>query len=334
MKTLRIIGIVLLVIIILLLVISLFLPDKFIIERSVTIKAPMETVFEQVNCYKNWEKWSPWHKMDTTMKIKYSGSSSGTGCTFEWKSNNPKVGEGKMTIINSIPFDSIINEMDFMENGKALSKFIFIKEDSGIKVTWKLEQVRRNNPIEKIMGAVMKKMVGNHFERGLKELKDFCEKIPVEPMYKVEEIKINKQLYISISQQCSMKGIKAVIGKIYTDLAKFMEDKGIKCMGAPFSIYHGNPGDTVFIMEAGFPVDKKTGTAGNIKFGEIKEGNVLTTLHVGPYSGIAQAYEAIMKYIQVNNKKITGSPWEAYLNDPMVVKDSTKFETRVYFPVE
>ena len=30
-------------------------------------------VYDQVNTLKNWENWSPWHKIDKGMKLTYSG---------------------------------------------------------------------------------------------------------------------------------------------------------------------------------------------------------------------------------------------------------------------
>ena len=334
MKTIRTIGMVILIIIIFLLVISLFLPKIIRVERSVVIQAPVETIFGQVNTLKNWENWSARFKMDTAVHSKYSGAASGEGAVYEWKSGKPKVGEGKITITRSVPFDSISTEILFSKNMKTAGSFIFKKADGGTKVSWLLEENAGNNPIQKIIGLFMGKIVGPDIEKGLAGLKNYCEKQVGSTEYEVEEIRVNRELYVSISEKCNMKNMKQVIEKIYGKLMEFTTKNGIKCIGPPFSIYHGNPNDTVWILEAGFPVDKKLANAGEIEFKEFTEGNALTTMHIGPYSKVGPAYEAIMKFAAKNNKKIIGSPRESYLNDPMEVKDSTKFQTRIYFPVE
>ena len=115
MKALKISGFLILAIIIVLLVASFFLPKHIHIERSVFIKAPAEVVFNQINVLKNWEEWSPWHQIDTTMLITYTGPEGGIGSAYEWKSDNRNAGKGKLTILYSHAYDTIATEMDFME---------------------------------------------------------------------------------------------------------------------------------------------------------------------------------------------------------------------------
>src|SRR5688572_6268546 len=123
-------------VILLLLIISLFLPSGAFVERSITIKAPASVVFEQINTLKNWEKWSPWHKIDTAMAIVYEGPASGAGAKYTWKSEHPQVGNGSLTIVSSTPNDSIISSLDFMEGGLAKGGYYFTQTDSGTVVRW------------------------------------------------------------------------------------------------------------------------------------------------------------------------------------------------------
>src|SRR6188768_836956 len=99
MKILKKIGIVIVALLGLLLVISLFLPGTMHVERSVTINAPARVVFDQVNTVKNWEQWSPWLKMDSTMKRTYFGPASGTGAGYSWTSKEMQ--SGTMTFTDS-----------------------------------------------------------------------------------------------------------------------------------------------------------------------------------------------------------------------------------------
>ena len=39
-------------------------PSDFRVARSITIAAPPEQVFPQVNELRNWEAWNPWGKLD------------------------------------------------------------------------------------------------------------------------------------------------------------------------------------------------------------------------------------------------------------------------------
>jgi len=58
-------------------------PDTFRVQRRTSIKAPPDKVFALINDFHNWNLWSPWEKMDHSMKKTHSGASSGKGAVYE-----------------------------------------------------------------------------------------------------------------------------------------------------------------------------------------------------------------------------------------------------------
>ncbi len=154
-----------------LVIISLFLPSKFHIERSQSIGVPREVLFDQVNTLKNWEKWSPWHNLDPSMKLAYTGPSSGVGASYNWQSQDANVGNGKVTVKSMALGDSITVEMDFMEQGLAAATYKFIPTDNGTNLIWKFDQDLGENPVNKIFGALfLENMLGKDFEKGLSNI--------------------------------------------------------------------------------------------------------------------------------------------------------------------
>lgn len=147
-------------------------PSDFRIVRSATISAPPAVVFSQVNDFHKWEGWSPWAKMDPAAKNTFAGAPSGTGAIFEWAGNS-KVGEGRMTLIESRPPDLIRIRLDVVKPfaGTNIAEFAFRPEGNQTVVAWSMSG--KNNFIA---GAVclfvnMDKMVGGEFEKGLENLK-------------------------------------------------------------------------------------------------------------------------------------------------------------------
>ena len=69
----------LVVLLVLLAIVVALQPSDFRISRSAAISAPPEKVFAQVNELRNWEAWSPWAKMDPSMKQTYEGPAAGSG---------------------------------------------------------------------------------------------------------------------------------------------------------------------------------------------------------------------------------------------------------------
>ena len=76
-------------------------PDDFRVQRKATMNATPAKVFAQLNDFHNWGAWSPWEKMDPTMKKSHSGAASGKGAVYEWEGND-SVGKGRMEIKESL----------------------------------------------------------------------------------------------------------------------------------------------------------------------------------------------------------------------------------------
>src|SRR5437016_8880061 len=99
-------------IIVVLAVIVALQPSEFRVARSTTISAPPSAVFVQVNDFHKWEAWNPWGKIDPAMKQTCEGAPAGTGAIYTWAGDNA-VGEGRMTIIERRPSESIRRSAEF-----------------------------------------------------------------------------------------------------------------------------------------------------------------------------------------------------------------------------
>ena len=58
-------------------------PNIFSVRRSTSIKAKPESIFGLINDFRNWGSWSPYEKLDPTMRRKLSGAGSGKGAVYE-----------------------------------------------------------------------------------------------------------------------------------------------------------------------------------------------------------------------------------------------------------
>jgi effector-binding domain-containing protein len=334
MKILKKIIIWVLIIIVLLSLISLFLPSKIEISRSIKIEAPGDIVFKHVNNLKSWEKWSPWFLLDTAMEKKYSSPEEGKGASVQWTSENKKVGNGTLIIKKSSKPDSILIDMNFMESGTARVGFYFYPDSAGTKIIWTFKSGIGINPIVKYFGLIMKKMVGSDFDKGLISLKKYCESLPKEPQFKIELAKIEDMQYYSERDTCSMVTIGTKLGKTYMEIVEFINKNKIKEINPPFAIYHKYEGNT-FDMEAGIPVEKIIPCNNKrIKSGRFKPSMAVVAYYYGPYENDFLAHRQIKEWIIKNKKKIISSPFEVYVTDPSVEKDNSKWLTKIYYPVE
>jgi len=170
-----ILGSLALLILVIVVVVSLQ-PNDYRVARSETINAPQSEVFPHVNDLRLMNEWSPWLEADPQVKQTYDGAAQGAGAIYTWNGNN-KVGEGRMTIIESQPNDKIHIKLDFMRPFKSTAdvEFTFKAQGDQTVVTWAMNG--RKIFITKLFGLIMSmdKMIGGNFEKGLAKLKKIVE---------------------------------------------------------------------------------------------------------------------------------------------------------------
>ena len=158
--------------------IGFFLPGTAHVVRSTEINAPAATVFNEINELKNWNDWSPWAKLDPNTKWEYSLPSAGLGAFYNWKSDKRNVGNGKLTITDVKPNESVRCKMNFEGMGTSDSGFKLTTKDSiHTQVDWSFDSNFGLNPLMRWMGfAMMNKAIEEDYERGLVNLKALVEK--------------------------------------------------------------------------------------------------------------------------------------------------------------
>ncbi len=151
-------------------------PSTYRVERSTRIAAPPEVVFGLVNDFHAWDGWSPWAKLDPSMKVTYGGPPSGVGATYAWAGNS-KVGEGKMLITESRPAQKVGIRLEFIKPmaGVSQTEFSFRPEGGGTQVSWAMTGT--NDFMGKAFSLVadMDAMIGKDFDKGLAAMRTEAE---------------------------------------------------------------------------------------------------------------------------------------------------------------
>ncbi len=151
-------------------------PSEFRVARSTMVAAPAAAVFQQVNDFHNWVNWSPWEKRDPAMKRAYEGTPAGAGAVYRWDGNK-EVGTGSMTIIESRPSELVRIKLEFLKPFRATNaaEFAFKPDGDRTAVTWSMNG--HNNFMAKAVHLFlnMDKMIGDDFERGLRQMKQVVE---------------------------------------------------------------------------------------------------------------------------------------------------------------
>jgi effector-binding domain-containing protein len=311
------------------LILALFGPKQVKVERQVTINKPQGTVMAKMSDFKFFhDKWSPWTELDPEMKTTYEGTPGEVGHHYTW-SGNKDVGSGEMRI-ESIQGDSIVQKLTFEGEGDAKAYHI-IKDSSGVsKITWGMvfDVGFFFRPVMLFMN--MDKMMGDMYDKGLAKLKTEMESMPEEVKYTITEQDWPASEYVGKKETVTFDKIAEFFGKNYGALFADLGKHKIEPQSAPSGIYTNysekeQKADVAAVIKV--PAGTKLKGWENFSY---PAGKVLYIAYYGPYEKTMGAHMAMGNYMK--EKGLTESAViEEYITDPGKEKDTTKWQTNIYY---
>jgi hypothetical protein len=95
-----------------------------------------------------------------------------------------------------------------------------------------------------------------------------------------------------------------------------------------------NTDRTNYKVQVALPVNKKLPELGDISSKQmLKDGNILTAEVIGGLNKIDGAMEQFEKYISDYQRSIIAIPFQSLITDRSKEKDSTRWVTKIYYPV-
>ena len=143
------------------------LPGSVHVERSAVIDAQPEQLYKLIASNEGYQTFNPYKTADPDLKIKLHGPKSGVGSGFAF---DGKDGKGTQTVSALQENRSVTMAIDLGFMGKPTQTFNLVPTSSGTKVVWGMDMEFGMNPIGRVMGRFMDKMVGGVFEQGLTNL--------------------------------------------------------------------------------------------------------------------------------------------------------------------
>lgn len=138
MSTFLLIILIIAGIIVILLTVAFVSRKDHMVQREITINAPIQKVFDYIKLLENQDHFNKWAVADPDVKRKVKGIDGTVGFTIAW-SGNKDAGEGEKEIVAVEPEKSMKSEMRFVKPMKLTSYTALSTEpvSSGFtKVTW------------------------------------------------------------------------------------------------------------------------------------------------------------------------------------------------------
>ncbi len=171
-------------------------------------------------------------------------------------------------------------------------------------------------------------------ERALDYLQRLMEQ--EESMTYAVQIKTIESLNIlSHRSQTALADLGETFGRSMGLLFGYAGRVGAQPVGPPFSIYHGPEFDEAgFDLEVCVPVHRPLSGDADVDGRLLDGGTVASTLHVGPYTEIGPAYQALATWMTEHGHEAAGSPREIYLVGPGQTDDPAGYQTELIWPLQ
>ncbi|HUI81725.1 MAG TPA: helix-turn-helix domain-containing protein [Bryobacteraceae bacterium] len=154
--------------------------------------------------------------------------------------------------------------------------------------------------------------------------------------YSVTRKELSPQPVLVVRCRVKRSDIAKTIGETLPKIFMYAQQHGIALAGLPFTRYT-EIGPGLMTMEPGMriasgapPATKASGE--EVVMETLPGGPAATTLHIGPYDGLHDAYVAIEQWMAAQGLAAKGAPWESYVTDPGEYPDPKDWKTEVFWP--
>lgn len=306
---------------------------KLTIQKSKTISASPEKVYEIISDFHHWRPWSPWLIQEAAATVDIAPD----GKSYSW--SGKIVGDGEMEVAEETPHKAISYNLTFLKPWKSKAKISFhlIPQGDHTVVQWGMDS---SLPFFLFyMKKMMTNIIGMDYDRGLTMLKQYVEKGKVNSKVEVEgETTFAGCTYIALRKDCSVDTMPKEMSSDIEKLFKFANEHSLEMTAPVFTAYEKwdfNKNRTTYLtglqlkeIPEGMDVSAfVTGTFPEMKTHLIK--------HTGEYNHLGNAWSAGMSLVQKKMIKASKQykPFELYISDPRDTP-AEQIVTEIHFPLK
>ena len=150
--------------------------------------------------------------------------------------------------------------------------------------------------------------------------------------YTIEKKRVPETHVLVMRKRTSPEGIADTLAEVLPQVFAYATGTGVPLAGPPFCRYRDWNASGVTV-EAGLPVGTPSEGEGEVVGETIPAGAVASTIHVGPYDTLSEAYGALEAWMKEHNVTAADDPHEVYLTDPGQVPNPEEWRTEVVWPV-
>ncbi len=153
--------------------------------------------------------------------------------------------------------------------------------------------------------------------------------------YSIAKTKLSPQPMLVVRRTVKRSEIAATIAEVLGKVFLAAQKAGVALAGPPL-MRCLNAGPGLMTIEPGVRVSgaaTHVDLVGEVIWETLPGGEAATTIHMGKYEDLPEAYAAIEQWMKAEGLKIGGAPWEVYVTDPGDYPDPKDWKTEIFWPL-
>jgi hypothetical protein len=257
------------------------MPGSGHVERSLTVGKDLRQVYDVVANFRTFPDYGVLRAYDANTKYTLSGNAYGPGSEISWSSQDPKVGDGKLTIASAQPefdkIDTTVNDAeivwnvdnDWRGNDKHFTLDLLRQGSTGklTKITWSYDVSYGLNIFNRYSNMYIHGAPDAFIQYSLNNLQNVLAAVPnidysaLDPY--IVQTKPTPMLIVSTSmkRKDGLDGLNEATDAAISQIQAAAKKLGVNING-PRVIFTTNYGDETYTFDVGMPIDATSLTIG------------------------------------------------------------------------
>ncbi len=292
-----------------------FIPEKIIVIRSISANANEKGVYRFLNIEANWQKWWP-GSYSISDSLKTSFESGG----YQFKKTNPLYNSFEITI------EKGRNTQNSLLN-------IFPQGNDSIRIDWNTVVNTGTNPFSKIRHYFKARELSKSLDVVLAAMQKHISDVKHIYGIDIRKEKVKVEFLVSAKKSFSHYPTIRDIYEIVNQIKKYINQQQAK--EEDYSMLNISASDSShFEAQVAIPVNKQL--ANTDLFSSkwmLKNGNILVAEITGGKNVADSAMKKMDQYILDYEYSNVAIPFQSLVTDRMKEPDSSKWLTRIYYPI-
>lgn len=290
----------------------IFIPSTITVSSLAYSRAGDASIMRCLSQENNWHKWWP------------AKESQNHAFNFRYNGNNYRV---KQSLFNG--FEIAIGDGSATTIISSL-RVLPLKVDSTV-LEWRFVAEPGNNPLKRISDYQLATSLKKDIDILLDSLENFLSIQDNIYGIRVQAKIVTDTLLVATKQIFKTYPTIAEVYTLINDLRAFSQAKGAQEMNPP--MVHVNRLDSVrYETMVAIPVNKEI-SGGKFEVKKMVAGNILVTEIKGGAFTTRKAYATLDQFVGDHRLQSPAIPFESWVTDRMKEADTSKWITRIYYPI-